>query len=150
DFRHEDGIDAREVARVSRVIWIEPDRRKADIAFLEVERRGDGTRPACIPLAEDDARADDEVVVIGYPARAPAHIIPARAWMEQVYGKPYEIRRIAPGLMGKVSRGWSTHDCTTLGGNSGSVALDMKKGRAVALPFAGLYMIENYAVPAST
>src|SRR6185503_4399617 len=47
------------------------------------------------------------------------------------------------------SRGWSTHDCTTLGGNSGSVVLDMQTGKAVALHFAGLYMIENYAVPAS-
>ena len=90
------------------------------------------------------------MAVVGYPARAPAHIIPDQAWMDRIYGGTYDVKRIAPGLLGEASRGWATHDCTTLGGNSGSVVLDMKTGRAVALHFAGLYMVENYAVPAST
>jgi hypothetical protein len=88
--------------------------------------------------------------VIGYPARAPASIIPNQQWMDQIYNNTYDVKRIAPGLAGGLSRGWATHDCTTLGGNSGSVVVDMNKGEAVALHFAGLYMIENYAVPAST
>ncbi len=150
DYRHELGSDKATSARVSRVIWIEPDARKADIAFLEVARRTDGTRPEFITLAEQDARADSDVAVIGYPARAPAHIIPNQEWMEQIYGGNYDVKRIAPGLMRANNRGWATHDCTTLGGNSGSVVVDMKTGKAVALHFAGLYMIENYAVPAST
>ena len=48
DYRHELGSDKATPARVSRVIWIEPDARKADIAFLEVARRTDGTRPEFI------------------------------------------------------------------------------------------------------
>jgi Phosphatidylserine/phosphatidylglycerophosphate/cardiolipin synthases and related enzymes len=150
DYRHEQGIDATAVARVLRVIWIEPDARQADIAFLELDRRGDGTRPEFIPLADEDARVNGNVAVIGYPARAPAHIIPNQAWMDNIYGGTYDVKRIAPGLMGANSRGWATHDCTTLGGNSGSVVLDMETGHAVGLHFAGTFMIENYAVPAST
>ena len=103
-----------------------------------------------ITLAKQDATPDSEVVVIGYPARAPAHIIPNQQWMDQIYGSTYDVKRVVPGLAGSLSRGWATHDCTTLGGNSGSVVINMDKGEAVALHFAGLYMIENYAVPAST
>ncbi|HST23581.1 MAG TPA: phospholipase D-like domain-containing protein [Blastocatellia bacterium] len=150
DYRHEKDITETAVSKVIRVIWIETDPSKADIAFLEVDRRTDGTRPEYISLADQDAQPDSHVAVIGYPARAPAHIIPNQAWMDQIYGSTYDIKRIAPGLMGANSRGWATHDCTTLGGNSGSTVLDMDTGKAVALHFAGLYMIENYAVPAST
>lgn len=152
NFRHErePENDTAAVSRVSRVIWIEPDPKKADIAFLQVERRADGTQPKFIPLAESDAAPGSDVAVVGYPARAPAHIIPDQAWMDQIYGSTYDIKRVAPGLMGGVNRGWATHDCTTLGGNSGSVVVDMKTGRAVALHFAGAYMIENYGVAAST
>ncbi|HET6890547.1 MAG TPA: phospholipase D-like domain-containing protein [Pyrinomonadaceae bacterium] len=150
DYRHELGMNATNSVRVGRVIWIERDSRGPDIAFLELDQRSDGTKKPFIPLAEKDAKANDEVVVIGYPARAPAHIIPNQEWMDQIYGGKYDVKRIAPGLVGTNSRGWATHDCTTLGGNSGSVVVDMTNGQAVALHFAGLYMIENYAVPAST
>lgn len=150
DYRHEMGMQTSEVVRVLRVIWIEPSETGPDIAFLELERTTDGTRKSALTLAESDLSPNSEVVVIGYPARAPAHIIPNQQWMDQIYGGTYDVKRIAPGLMGGPSRGWSTHDCTTLGGNSGSVVIDMKTGAAVALHFAGLYMIENYAVPIST
>ena len=150
DYRHEMGINAKNPVRVLRVIWIEPDPNGPDIAFLELDRRTDGTVKPSITLAEKDADPNSEVVVIGYPARAPAHIIPNQEWMDQIYGNTYDVKRVAPGLLGANSRGWATHDCTTLGGNSGSVVVNMNKGEAVALHFAGLYMIENYAVPAST
>ncbi|HEU4769592.1 MAG TPA: phospholipase D-like domain-containing protein, partial [Pyrinomonadaceae bacterium] len=150
DYRHELGVNSKNAVKVARVIWIEPDAQGPDIAFLEMDKKTDGTSLPFIPISETDARADTDVVVIGYPARAPEHIIPNQGWMDQIYGGIYDIKRIAPGLLGNTSRGWSTHDCTTLGGNSGSVVVDMKTGKAVALHFAGLYMIENYAVPAST
>lgn len=149
DYRHEMGLDAKDPVRVMRVIWIEPE-PGPDIAFIELDRRTDGTVKPSITLAENDATPDSEVVVIGYPAHAPASIIPNQQWMEQIYGSTYDVKRVAPGLAGGMSRGWATHDCTTLGGNSGSVVINMDKGEAVALHFAGLYMIENYAVPVST
>jgi len=132
------------------VIWIETDPRAADVALLQVGDRSDGSKPVKIELAEHDAAPDSSVAVIGYPARAPSDVIPDQAWMERIYGGTYDIKRVAPGQMGAQSRGWATHDCTTLGGNSGSVVVDMATGRAVALHFAGLYLLENYAVPAST
>ncbi|WP_165794594.1 phospholipase D-like domain-containing protein [Kinneretia aquatilis] len=149
DYRREHAVPESAVAAIRRVLWIEPDEKKADIAFLEVGAANGQTEGRHLILADQDAQDGDAVVVIGYPARAPAYIIPDQSWMDRVFGGTYDIKRIAPGLMGPKSRGWATHDCSTLGGNSGAVVMNMGSGHAVALHFAGLYRVENYAVPAS-
>ena len=41
------------------------------------------------------------------------------------------------------------HDASTLGGNSGSVILDMATGLAIGLHFAGSFLQANYAIPAA-
>jgi V8-like Glu-specific endopeptidase len=151
DYRHELRGSASDTAPVTEVMWIEREGRDVpDVAFLKVGDRRNATRDGWVELAEQDASPDTDVVVVGYPARAPESIIPDQAWMDRIYGGVYDVKRVAPGMLGEPSRGWFTHDCTTLGGNSGSVVLDMKRGKAVALHFAGLYLVENYAVPAST
>ncbi|MGO4123851.1 phospholipase D-like domain-containing protein [Inquilinus sp. YAF38] len=149
DYLHEADRKTTASVVVERVIWIETNTSNADIAFLKVKRRADGARPGRIEIAEQDAPAGTDVAVIGYPARASAEIIPDQAWMDRVYGSRYDVKRIAPGKMDDPSWGWNTHDCTTLGGNSGSVVVSMETGKAVGLHFAGLYMVENYAVSAS-
>lgn len=150
DYRHELDVKAKAPAKVLSVTWIQPDSKKADFALLEVARRTDGTFPKNIILADSDAPPDHPVAVIGYPARAPKEVIPDQERMDRIYGGAYDVKRVAPGLMGNTSpEGWATHDCTTLGGNSGSVVVSMESGKAVALHFAGLYLIENYAVPVS-
>ena len=40
------------------------------------------------------------------------------------------------------------HDCTTLGGNSGSVVVDLDSGKALGLHFSGKFLTTNYAVRA--
>lgn len=149
DYRREMESEVRITARVTEVIWIEPDVTAPDIAFLRVGVRSDGSRPGWIDLASEDASPDANVATIGYPARASSNIIPDQAWMERIYGGTYDIKRVAPGKMTLPNRGWATHDCTTLGGNSGSVVVDLQSGKAVGLHFAGKYMVENYAIPVS-
>ncbi len=150
DYRHELGSEAVDVAEVTEVLWIEEDPNAADIAFVKIAGRDDGSHQNRIELADDDAAPGDQVAVIGYPARAPRSVIEDQDLMDRIYGRTYDIKRIAPGLADDDSRGWATHDCTTLGGNSGSVVVEVASGKAVALHFAGLYLIENYAVPVST
>jgi phosphatidylserine/phosphatidylglycerophosphate/cardiolipin synthase-like enzyme/V8-like Glu-specific endopeptidase len=150
DFRHELNVDATDPVAVQGIIWIETDPRRADVALLQVRRRTDGTFADKVRLSAADAEVNTHIVVVGYPARAPAHIIPDQAWMDRIYGGTYDVKRVAPGMTGLASHGWSTHDATTLGGNSGSLVVDMKTGCAVGLHFAGQFMIENYYVPAST
>ncbi|MBY5706972.1 hypothetical protein HFO38_30435 [Rhizobium leguminosarum] len=138
-----------EASPVERILFIE-SRQVADIAFLRIRGKSDGARQDRILLADTDAPAGTQVAVIGYPARAGSDVIEDQAWMERVFGGHYDVKRAAPGLVMENSRGWATHDCTTLGGNSGSAVIDLATGNAVALHFAGAYILENYAVPAST
>lgn len=149
-FGHElDGLPEPSV-EIKEVLFIEPPGPGPDIAFLRVDRRTDGTTPKFVTIADADPQPEQDVVVIGYPARARSDVIPDQERMERLYGGRYDIKRAAPGKIDDPSRGWITHDCTTLGGNSGSAVIDLATGHACALHFAGLYLVENYAVPAST
>jgi PLD-like domain/Trypsin-like peptidase domain len=149
---HEFDDLATDVARdftVKEVLYIEPESGPNDIAFLRVERRTDGSRRDRIPVGAADAADNIPVVVIGYPARAPRSVIPNQDLMKELYRDRYDVKRAAPGYTMGTRDGVSLHDCTTLGGNSGSVVLDLKTGEAVGLHFAGLYRESNRAVRAS-
>lgn len=150
DFRRELGSDATAMSPVERVLWIEPRGSDLDIAFMRVARRSDGSRRDRIELADHDAGMGVDVAVIGYPGRASVALIPDQARMDLLFGGAYGVKRIAPGRTGKPNQGALTHDCSTLGGNSGSVVLGLNDGKAVALHYAGAYLLENYAVPASS
>ena len=148
DFKHEMDGTSQAAFEVDRVIWIETNPNKADIAFLQLKPSGSDRKP--VQLAETDASPSTDVVVVGYPGKASPKAIPDQELMEKIYNGRYDIKRIAPGLLGNLSQdSWSTHDCTTLGGKSGAPVLNMKTGEAVALHFAGAFLIENYAVPIS-
>ena len=140
--------DSRRFA-VTEVLYIEPESAPCDIAFLKVARRTDGTEPTHIRVAPADLGDDERVLVVGYPARATRKVIPDQDLMEKLYRNRFDVKRAAPGFTMSNQQGSARHDCTTLGGNSGSVVLDLRTGEAVGLHFAGLYEEANYAVPAS-
>jgi hypothetical protein len=140
--------DPRRIRKIKRVLYIEPE-PGPDIAFVQMERGFDGAGPRRIEIADADVGAEVPVCVVGYPARAPRRIIPDQEEMERLYRGQYDVKRAAPGYSMAAKEGLTLHDCTTLGGASGSVVFDLKTGRAVGLHFAGLYHEENYAVRAS-
>jgi endonuclease G len=86
------------------------------------------------------------VAVIGYPARD-GRRNPGPD-MARIYGDVYDVKRLAPGSLTKIDENYVYHDCTTLGGNSGSAVIDLKTGRALGLHFSGSFKKTNYAVPA--
>ncbi len=149
DFREEsDGGEPAEVS-VMEVLHIEDD-RGPDIAFLRVEWR-DGVEPgrrAAVPLATTVGHGRD-VAVIGYPAKDSRTQMPEE--MDRIFGDVYDVKRLAPGRLTRLvdERGRVNHDCTTLGGNSGSVVVDLDTGAAVGLHFAGRERDRNVAVPAA-
>ncbi|WFT94417.1 phospholipase D-like domain-containing protein [Bradyrhizobium barranii] len=135
---------------IKDVLYIEKIDSPNDIAFLRVARRIDGAKPGFITVCDANLAADAPVVTIGYPAKAPKRIIPDQNLMKELYRDRYDVKRAAPGLIIASQRNDSTeHDCTTLGGNSGSVIIDPRTGKAAGLHYAGLYKQANYAVPAS-
>src|SRR5687768_4731758 len=129
---------------VRGVVHIE-DEGGPDVALLKLEAGERGlARP--IQLARRPARVDQLVAVIGYPARDSR--IPDQQLMEDLFGSVYDKKRLAPGQITAAQRNMIHHDCTTLGGNSGSVVLDLESGEALGLHFAGRYLEANFAVPA--
>lgn len=132
--------------RVTRVLHVAANRpSEPDLAFLELEPGA----PPPIPLRSAAATADAVVAVIGYPARDPRN---DAADMTRIFGEVFEVKRLSPGLVmfGAGDGPEFTHDATSLGGNSGSVVLDVESGMAVGLHFGGRYLRANYAVTAPT
>lgn len=116
-----------------------------DIAFLRVEPIGGQQLPPPISLDGSMADVGDQVAVIGYPARDPN--FPQPAEMDRIFGNRYDKKRLAPGMVTKSNSTEFLHDCSTLGGNSGSEIVSLKSGKAVALHFAGTLFTANHAVP---
>ncbi len=129
--------------KLLRPLYIEAE-PGPDISFFEVEVvSGDLKLAKPIELA-DQPMATENVAVIGYPAYDSR--IPDPGLMEQIYGKTYNKKRLAPGGVTRVDQSRILHNCTTLGGNSGSVVVDLDSGKALGLHFSGTFMTTNYAV----
>ena len=123
------------------------DESGPDFALLRVEDRSGrhGLAPP-IPLLTSRVRREQQVAVIGYPARDSR--VPDAHLMQSIFGDVYDKKRLAPGQVTEARPEVLLHDCSTLGGNSGSVLLDLATGQAVGLHFAGRFLETNYAVPA--
>ncbi len=147
DFKEEHDVrDAREVV-VSKVVFIEePVDGAPDLALLRLES-STGELPA--PVALQTGKPGQFIAAIGYPARDSRN--DERA-MEKIFGNIYNVKRLSPGEIKDYppTADHFTHDCTTLGGNSGSVLVDLEMGNAVGLHFAGRFRQANFALKAAT
>jgi len=149
DFLREVDRDDRFDFQIVDILHIEED-EGPDLALLRVESVPAGgafERPLPIPLTAGGASAQQQIAVIGYPARDSR--IPDQRLMQSIFGDVYDTKRLAPGQVTQVGPNLLLHDCSTLGGNSGSVLLDLASGEAVGLHFAGRFLEANYAVPAA-
>lgn len=140
EYRQSDEIEFR----VVRVLYIE-ESPGPDIAFLEVAFSGATPTPQPIPLASS-VSAGANVAVIGYPAWDGRRNDPAV--MKEVFDDIYDVKRLQPGTIVTEASEIITHDCSTLGGNSGSPLIDLTTGEAVGLHFSGHYLQKNKAVSA--
>lgn len=118
-----------------------------DIAVLQVEPRT--FSPQRLPLAVSAGPAlGDSVVAIGFPFNDPVR---NPLFVGTVFGNRFGVKRAAPGdVVARSTDGsrWS-HDCSTLGGNSGSPLLSMATAKVVGLHFGGTFLWRNEAVDAS-
>lgn len=148
DFKREADGAAGTLFRASRVVMIHP---YWDMALIAVEGL-----PADIKLtlSIDDAREleGEEIFVVGYPAfdgRNPTDV------QNGIFASTYGVKRLQPGRLHGSSRAASfgkavdaaTHDCSTLGGNSGSAVIHLASGKVLGLHFGGRYLDRNFAVP---
>ncbi len=152
DFLEEFGLATENEIKVRKILHFPAKQVDIpDIALFEIDPVG----LSPIPLLDAAPRVGDWIAVVGYPL--PDDRIPpeAREIEENYFGNIYGVKRLAPGMIDQKPNGggfpWMiAHDATTLGGNSGSVLLDLKTGAAAGLHFSGHYQVANYAVDAPT
>lgn len=141
DFRQEH--DRLELARVEvKAIRYLAGPGEPDIALLELA--ASASLPKAIDLAKDEAKRGALIGVVGFPAydsrNDPQDIA-------HYFGDIFDKKRFAPGFVTQDTNETvrMMHDCTTLGGNSGSVVFDLTSGNAVGIHFAGNYLVGNFA-----
>ena len=142
DLLQEMGRPEQQVFQIKGIAYIEP-RPGLDLAFLAVEQI-DGSIARPITLSAGPPAPTPLVATIGYPAFDSR--IPEPDLMRQIYGDVYDKKRLAPGALTDFDDRRVLHNCTTLGGNSGSVVLDLTSGEALGLHFSGSFLRTNYAV----
>ena len=131
------------VFKLVKPLYIEED-GGPDLAFFEIDiTSGNSSLLKPIELAKTVVETEN-VATIGYPAYDSR--IPETDLMEHIYGRMYNKKRLAPGGITRVEQMRLLHNCTTLGGNSGSVVFDLDSGQAAGLHFSGTFLATNYAV----
>lgn len=152
DFRREHGRSTVAQVGIRDVVFIEePGQANPDMAIIRL-RADQGTLPPPIDLDDHPLTFDPNdratLAVVGYPAADSRNDAFA---MREIFGDIYNVKRLSPGrIMGIAPNGRILeHDCTTLGGNSGSPVINLKTGKVCGLHFAGSYRERNFAVTAA-
>ncbi len=146
-------LDRPQVAafQVKRVVMVHP---YWDMALLVVEELPENVKPLQLSLRDIAGNAMIEVAAIGYPAFDTRN---DRDVQNDLFRNTFGVKRLQPGTLGGRRETESfgklvsavLHNCSTLGGNSGSALVDMNNGEVVALHFGGRYGDTNYGVPTS-
>ncbi|MEO1271519.1 MAG: serine protease [Myxococcota bacterium] len=135
---------------IERVAWVHP---YWDAALLQVPNLPAKHKPVVLASKSVDLSKLRHVVAVGYPGFDPRNKVELQL---KIFERPFGVKRIAPGLLMDAlkevrSYGRSVnalaHDCSTLGGNSGSALVDVETGKVIGLHFAGQPFIANYTVP---
>ncbi|MGH9881109.1 MAG: trypsin-like serine peptidase, partial [Pyrinomonadaceae bacterium] len=113
-------VEVEEILFVSELQDSEPD-----LAFIRLKSNGRPLPPP-VPFFDGTMRDKQKIAVIGYPAEDPRN---GAADQARIFANIFDVKRVAPGEITSVGEGTVfTHDCTTLGGNSGSVVIDIETG----------------------
>ena len=119
-----------------------------DMAFLRAAQTGEtGEIPPPLRMAPAEAVQEGrEVYVVGYPAfdsrRKDAQE------QRRIFADIFDVKRLQPGQISGVLPEASLfmHDCSTLGGNSGSCVADLETHAIVGLHFAGQALVGNRGI----
>jgi hypothetical protein len=113
-----------------------------DLALIEIEGEN---LPQPVPLAATMPSANERLcVTIGHPALDSRCPVPVQL---QVFENVFDVKRLAPGfiLNDNPALGSFEHDCSTLGGNSGS-GVFVLDGSTCGLHHSGTYLVTNWAI----
>jgi V8-like Glu-specific endopeptidase len=149
DYREEYQRDKAREFRLTEILHIDG---AYDLALLRVSKKGLKSEKSPVPLtvasSAPKAIKNRQVAVIGYPAFDSRN---AENEMLRIFESIFNVKRMAPGEATRLSTMGGVkileHDCSTLGGNSGSCVVDLETGQVLGLHFGGQYLVGNVAVP---
>ncbi|MDT4967206.1 MAG: glutamyl endopeptidase [Acidobacteriota bacterium] len=123
---------------------------KYDMALFKVALKSSSKAkpPKALPIASSVPKVTKgrKVYVVGYPASDSRRNDPDE--MRRIFSNIYDVKRLQPGEFRKIipKDNEFEHDCSTLGGNSGSCVVDLDTNQVVGLHFSGSYLKANRAV----
>jgi hypothetical protein len=134
DFASTDGAPAPLRFSITELVYCAPE-VPVDLAVLRLDSGG-AALPTALSLG-GSADVGDEIYVIGHPYRRLASTA-SRA----VFGDADGLKRCSPGLVTRLDPETNAfeHDCSTLGGNSGSCVLTVAGHTVAGLHYAGLFV----------
>lgn len=122
-----------------------------DLGLLRIEKVSISDPPLELPttlaLSAKVPENAKTIYAVGYPASDNQNVIP-KSVLDDIFGGIFEVKRLSPGEIAADLRdqGMFAHDCSTLGGNSGSCIVDIETELVIGLHFQGSYLKANYAV----
>lgn len=150
DFKQEFGAAAKPDSAFQVAELVEFFEEGPDLALLRIAPRPGISQHLPDPLfvQREPAYANETnmVYVIGYPAADQDRNDATE--MHRIFDGVYEKKRFAPGRVTRIDGDARTfdHDCSTLGGNSGSCVVDLATHSVIGLHFEGAYRETNTAV----
>ncbi len=132
DFLEEYSNPSEKEIELIETLYIEP-LPGPDIAFFRI-RLDEHIEPLEL---NTDSSIDDVIVTVGYPWKDSRVSPRIEQVMKRIFGDIYDVKRIAPGRIVSKNGNMIHHDCTTLGGNSGSAILDVETGKVVGIHCEG-------------
>lgn len=133
-------------ARLVEPIWVSTI-KEIDLALFRIE--GDAIpKPLYMQTTPPPSVEDRIVFAIGYPFCDNAGTTPTEV-MAAVFREALGIKRVQPGKLRGIDpldERHVRHDCSTLGGSSGSCIIDYATGLVCGLHYRGTYTKSNLAV----
>jgi S1-C subfamily serine protease len=127
------------------IVGVEAVHPTLDIALLRLGEAHFLTGRKPLRLATEGVEERQAVVAVGYPLNDGRNPL----FISAIFGNRFGVKRSAPGVVTGVRADSFFHDCSTLGGNSGSPLLSMSDASLVGLHREGRFMYRNEAVHAS-
>jgi len=115
-----------------------------DLSLLEVDPVPLGNDRKVLAVDSAPAAKGDAIVVLGYPQNDSAR---NPMFVSSIFGNRFGVKRAAPGELIAAKASGVYHDCSTLGGNSGSPVVSLKSRQIVAVHCACSFMFRNESVP---
>jgi len=122
------------------------EEKAIDFAILRLDPKDKALPPALeldfdassvgreVPVGGVPTFRGEEVYVVGHPYRE----VPSAASL-QVFGNADASKRCSPGVVTAIARTYELeHDCSTLGGNSGSCVLTVSEHKVVGVHYRGI------------